>query len=119
VVGNLNSYSGSGALLQQVRTALDSGGVYTSVVTDVKSTYSLTAITELKTATSPGNLWVYSPGVQTAFKILGPGGVALPAVTSFIIPAVTNGGGGVGEPGWVDCVEYFFAAGGYDAVHDN
>ena len=95
VVGNLNSYSGSGALLQQVRTALDSGGVYTSVVTDVKSTYSLTAITELKTATSPGNLWVYSPGVQTAFKILGPGGVALPAVTSFIIPAVTNGGGGL------------------------
>ena len=95
VVGNLNSYGGSGPLTQQVRTALDTGGVYTSVVTDAKSTYSLTAITELKTSTSSGNLWVYSPSVQTAFKVLGPGGVALPAVTSFIIPSVTNGGGGL------------------------
>jgi len=94
VINNLNTNSSSTpTLTQKNRTSLDTNGQYTSMVTDVHSGFGLTAITELKTATSPGNLWVYSPGINTAFKILGPGGVPLPALGSFIIPAKNNGNG--------------------------
>jgi PKD domain/Bacterial Ig-like domain (group 3) len=94
VINNLNTNSSATpTLTQKNRISLDTNGQYTSMVTDVHSGFGLTAITELKTATSPGNLWVYSPGINTAFKILGPGGVALPALGSFIIPAKNNGNG--------------------------
>ena len=92
---NLNngSVSSSNKFSQQTSLSLDIGGVYTSVVPDVRGLFGLVAITELKTDTSPGNLYIYYPQTKTAFKILGPGGVPLPAVTSFIIPAQTDGGG--------------------------
>lgn len=75
-------------------TNLDTNAVYTSVVPDTNA-FGLVAITSLKTATSPGNLFVYSSGINTAFKILGPGGAPLPAVTSFIIPNSANDNGGL------------------------
>lgn len=94
VFNNLNTNSSSTpSLSQKNRTSLDTGAQYTSIVTDVASNYGLTAITELKTSTSPGHLWVYSPGINTAFKVLGPGGVALPAIGAFILPPLNDGGG--------------------------
>src|SRR6185312_11524966 len=94
VIDNLNTDTGpTPTLTQKNRTSLDTNDQYTSMVTDVHSGFGLTAITELKTATSPGNLWVYSPGINTAFKVLGPGDVPLPALGAFIIPAKNNGNG--------------------------
>ena len=94
---NLNHASSGGNYVTKLSTIpLDTGAQYTSLVTDTlgaSSGVSLTAITELKTATSPGNLWIYNQERGTTYKILGPGGAPLPAVTSFIIPTQTNGGG--------------------------
>jgi hypothetical protein len=95
VLPNLNNttvYS-SGKFTSALEAALDTGGVYTSIVSDTRSSYGLTAITELKTSTSPGNLFVYDPQTSNVYRILGPGGTKLPAVTSFIIPPQTDGGG--------------------------
>lgn len=95
VLDNLNrgQVSSSKKFSEETQLSLDLGGVYTSAVSDTRSSFGLTAITELKTLTSPGNLWVYYPQTKTVYKILGPGGVPLPAVTSFIIPPQTDGGG--------------------------
>ena len=95
VINNLNNatVSQNNAFTQQGSFNLDTGGYYTSVVTDLHSIYGLTAITELSTGSTTGNLWIYNPGQGQVYKILGPGGVPLPAVTSFIIPASTDGGG--------------------------
>ena len=94
VMSNLNTNNGPTPTLTQLSTTnLDTGGTYTSMVTDVNSNYGLTAITQLRTATSTGGLWVYSPGIQTSFKILGPGGKPLPAIGAFIIPAMANDNG--------------------------
>jgi len=94
---NLNNALSGGNYVTQLKTVpLDTGAQYTSMVTDTSAGatgYSLTAITELKTAASPGNLWIYNQSSGAAYKILGPGGVPLPAVGSFLIPAQTNGGG--------------------------
>src|ERR1035437_9691929 len=95
VLNNLNNatVSSGNTFTGALQIALDQNGQYTSLVPDVRSDFGLTAITELKTGTSPGNLWVYDPQSKNVFKILGPGGVSLPAVTSFIIPPQTGGGG--------------------------
>lgn len=94
---NLNNALSGGNYVTQLKTVpLDAGAQYTSMVTDTSAGAtgsSLTAITELKTATSPGNLWIYNQSSGAAYKILGPGGVPLPAVGSFLIPAQTNDGG--------------------------
>ena len=97
VISNLNNttVSQNNAFTQQASVNLDTGGYYTSVVTDLKSIYGLTAITELTTGSTTGNLWIYNPAQGQVYKILGPGGVPLPAVTSFIIPSSTDGGGGL------------------------
>jgi len=86
-VASSNSFGGA------LEASLGLNGQYTSIVSDVRSDFGLTAITELKTDTSPGYLWVYDTGTQNVYKILGPGGVPLPAVTSFIIPPQIDGGG--------------------------
>ena len=95
VLSNLNNatVSSSNKFTELNEAALDTNGVYTSIVADTRSDFGLTAITELKTATSPGNLWIDYPQTNAVYKILGPGGVPLPAVTSFIIPPQTDGGG--------------------------
>jgi len=95
VLNNLNdaTVSGSNSFDGVLQASLGLNGQYTSIVSDVRSDFGLTAITELKTDTSPGYLWVYDPGTQNVYKILGPGGVPLPAVTSFIIPPQIDGGG--------------------------
>jgi len=95
VLNNLNNatVSSGNAFTGALQMALDVNGQYTSLVPDVRSDFGLTAITELKTSTSPGNLWVYDPQSKNVYKILGPGGVPLPAVTSFIIPPQIDGGG--------------------------
>jgi hypothetical protein len=95
VLNNLNNatVSSSNSFNGVLQASLGLNGQYTSIVPDVRSDFGLTAITELKTDTSPGYLWVYDPGTQNVYKILGPGGVPLPAVTSFIIPPQIDGGG--------------------------
>ena len=97
VLNNLNNatVASNNAFSGLLQTGLGLNGQYTSIVPDVRSDFGLTAITELKTDASPGYLWVYDPGTQNVYKILGPGGVPLPAVTSFIIPPQIDGGGGL------------------------
>ncbi len=73
VINNLNTNStATPTLTQKNRVSLDTNGQYTAMVTDVHSGFGLTAITELKTATSPGNLWVYSPGTTPPSKSSAP-----------------------------------------------
>jgi len=95
VLNNLNNatVSGSNSFNGVLQASLGLNGQYTSIVSDVRSDFGLTAITELKTDTSPGYLWIYDPGTMNVYKILGPGGTPLPAVTSFIIPPQIDGGG--------------------------
>ena len=95
VLNNLNqaTVSSSNMFSEQTQVPLDANGQYTSVVADTRSDFGLAAITELRTPTSPGNLWVYYPQTKKVYKILGPGGVPLPAIASFIIPPPTDGGG--------------------------
>jgi hypothetical protein len=95
VLHNLNygTVASTNQFSEVTETSLDFGGVYTSIVSDTRSGYGLTAITELKTSTSSGNLWIYNPVNNTVYKILGPGGTPLPAVTSFLIPSQTDSGG--------------------------
>ena len=48
----------SPVLTQAGQATLDTNAQYTSVVADADGDFALTAVTELRTATSPGNLWV-------------------------------------------------------------
>ncbi|GAA3749819.1 beta strand repeat-containing protein [Terriglobus aquaticus] len=89
---NLSTGTGD-SISRTSRTSLDSGAQYTSLLVDGRGQYGLVIATERKTGTSPGNLWVYSPGISTAFKILDPAGNPLPASNAFIVPAVNDGGG--------------------------
>jgi hypothetical protein len=95
VLSNLNNatVSSTNSFNGVLQASMGLNGQYTSIVADVRSDFGLTAITELKTDTSPGYLWVFDPGTQNVYKILGPGGTPLPAVTSFIIPPQIDGGG--------------------------
>ena len=90
------AYTGSAVSMQQTGQAkLDTGGVYTSVVTDEDGNYGDAIVTEMRTTTSAGGTWLYNNVFGTSTKLLGPGGVDLPAVNSFIIHNPTDGGGGL------------------------
>ena len=81
-----------GNLVKEAQTTLGSGGQYTAIVADTHGR-GLVAVTELRTATSPGGLWIYQPGFGKAFKVFGPTGNDLPAVNAFIIPNPKNDNG--------------------------
>ena len=83
------------ALTQPIQANLDTGGTYTSAVVDTDGLYGDAVVTELRTATSTGGTWVYSYTFGKATKLLGPGGVDLPAINSFIIHNPNDGGGGL------------------------
>ncbi len=90
------AFTGGAVSMQQTGQAkLDTGGTYTSAVVDEDGNYGDVIVTEMRTATSAGGTWLYNNVFGTATKLLGPGGVALPAVTSFIIHNPTDGGGGL------------------------
>lgn len=89
---NINDYTQVGSLRKANQTSLDSGGTYTALVADADG-IGLVAATELRTDSSAGGLWVYSPGLGRAYRVLGPGGADLPAVNAFIIPNPLNNGG--------------------------
>jgi hypothetical protein len=79
-------YTSSGSIVSLGQATLDQGATYTSIVTDVDGTYyGDTAITELRTATTAGNLWIYNAVTGKAYKILAPDGSSLPAINAFII----------------------------------
>jgi hypothetical protein len=84
----------NGALASLGQASLDQGAQYTALVTDFDGLGD-TVVTELSTPSSPGNLWIYNPATGTAIKVLGPGGVNLPAVNAFIIHNPNNLGGGL------------------------
>jgi hypothetical protein len=81
-------------LATPVQASLDTGGTYTSISVDTDGLYGLVAVTELRTATNPGGTWIYN-SFGKATRLLGPGGVDLPAINSFIIHNPTDGGGGL------------------------
>ena len=83
------------ALMSPLQANLDTGGTYTSAVADSDGLYGDAVVTELRTATSAGGMWVFSNAFGRATKVLGPGGVDLPAVNSFIIHNPSDGGGGL------------------------
>ena len=83
------------ALTQPIQSNLDTGGTYTSVVVDTNGLYGDAIVTELRTQTNAGGTWVYSYARGKATKLLGPGGVDLSAINSFIIHNPTDGGGGL------------------------
>jgi len=83
------------ALTQPIPANLDTGGTYTSAVVDTDGLYGDAVVTELRTETSTGGTWVYSYTFGKATKLLGPGGVDLPAINSFIIHNPNDGGGGL------------------------
>lgn len=83
------------ALLSPVQASLDTGGTYTSAVADSDGLYGDAVVTELRTSTSAGGTWVFSNSFGRAIRVLGPGGVDLPAVSSFIIHNPNDGGGGL------------------------
>jgi hypothetical protein len=87
-----NDYTLVGSLTKTNQVSLDSGGSYTSLLADSDGA-GFVAATELRTSTSAGGLWVYSPGTGHSYKILGPGGIDLPAVNAFLIPNPRNNGG--------------------------
>lgn len=74
---------------------LDTGGTYTSLVADADGLNGDAVVTELRTASNAGGTWVFSSTFGTATRILGPGGVDLPAINSFIIHNPNDGGGGL------------------------
>ena len=117
------AFTGGAVSMQQTGQAkLDTGGAYTSAVVDEDGNYGDAIVTETRTATSAGGTWLYNNVFGTATKLLGPGGVALPAVNSFIIHNPTDGGGGllvlVNQDGPDGC-EHYQSAAGYDAIHDH
>jgi hypothetical protein len=90
---NAGYYGAVGNLNKIAQSNLGTGGTYTSMVTDVDGLDGIVAITQLRTDTSAGDLWIYVPSLQRAIKILGPGGTALPAVKAFIVHNPMDGGG--------------------------
>ena len=92
--GGGNYYS-PGTLSKRGQANLDTDGTYSAMVTDVDGTVGYTAITQIRTDTSAGALWIYDPSFNRAVKVLGPGGVALPAVNAFIIHNPMSVGGGL------------------------
>jgi hypothetical protein len=89
---NAGDSTNVGTLSKLNQASLGNGGQYTAMVADSDG-IGLVAITELRTDSSTGGLWVYSPGLGKAYKVLGPGGLDLPAVNAFIIPNPKNNGG--------------------------
>ncbi len=86
------SISSTSALVSYGQANLDTGATYTSIVTDQDGAYGDTAITELRTATTAGNLWIYSTSGR-AVKVLAPDGSSLPAISAFIIHNPNDLGG--------------------------
>jgi hypothetical protein len=84
----------NGALTSLGQASLDQGAQYTALLTDFDGVGD-TVVTEFSTPSSPGNLWIYNPASGTAIKVLGPGGVSLPAINAFIIHNPNNLGGGL------------------------
>ncbi len=89
---NVGDYTLVGNLSKEAQTSLGTSGTYSAIVADSDG-LGIVAVTELRTATSAGGLWVYSPGLGKAFKVLDPSGNQLPAVNAFIIPNPKNNNG--------------------------
>jgi len=88
----VGDYTLVGNMVKEAQASLGTGGQYTAMVADGDG-YGMVAITELRTATSPGGLWVYSPGLGRVYKVLGPNGNDIPAVNAFILPNPKNNSG--------------------------
>ncbi|MES2390706.1 MAG: Ig-like domain repeat protein [Acidobacteriota bacterium] len=88
-------YYSPASLSKHGQVSLDTGGTYSAIAPDIDGTVGYTAITQLRTDSSPGGLWIYDPSFNRTVKILGPGGVALPAVNAFIIHNPMSVAGGL------------------------